>query len=112
MYVLTENGHGNLVRPMHFNQAGDRIACVRTSTGAWVSGKVLRTWTTEKAADRDRYSPQMRWENHRRLDYKDNYGANIIEVAREQTVTPGHPTLSGAGYNCDCGECAARWSSC
>jgi hypothetical protein len=38
------------------------------------------------------------------------YERNVVDAVRELTVTPGHPVMSGAGYNCACGECEARWN--
>ena len=63
-YVLTTNGHGDLMRPIreltHGHTAGRRFAVVRTASGAWVSGEVLRVWKDERAAMRDRYRPEVR----------------------------------------------------
>jgi len=63
-YVLTTNGHGELMRPIrehtHGHTAGRRFAVVRTASGAWVSGEVLRVWKDERAAMRDRYRPEVR----------------------------------------------------
>lgn len=63
-YVLTTNGHGELVRPIREHTsghtAGRRFAVVRTASGAWVSGEVLRVWKDERAAMRDRFRPQVR----------------------------------------------------
>jgi hypothetical protein len=64
MYVLTTNGHGELVRPIrehtHGHTAGHRYAVVRTDSGAWVSGEVVRVWQDERHAMRDHYRPANR----------------------------------------------------
>lgn len=59
MYVKTSNGHGTLVRPVR-NHDGRRYATVRTASGAWVSGPIIRVWRDESAARRDRFSPEQR----------------------------------------------------
>lgn len=60
-YVLTTNGHGPRVRPTRTHANGDVYATVRTASGAWVSGRVIRTWDTERDAMRDRYTPEQRF---------------------------------------------------
>lgn len=60
MIIKTTNGHGELVRPIRTHEDGTRYATVRTDSGAWVSGRVIRVWKDCSAAMRDHYGPEER----------------------------------------------------